>query len=180
MEEAKLNKEWIKKLSTGREDVILHTLKELRKSGTNDLLPAIIDLLQTSRNHEIQSEVISFLNDLKNQSSVDIFIDNLNSHRGRHYFAKLVGACWQNGLDYSDHLEFFIDIVINEDYVSAMEAFTVIESNITRLEAAKREKLAEKIERSQDKVTREKEPLVEELIGIMKPFSGPFSLDGDP
>jgi hypothetical protein len=179
MEEAKLNKEYLKKLNTGSEDVVLHTLKELRESGNNDLLPAIIDLLQTSRNHEIQSEVISFLNDLKKQSSVDIFVANLNSHRSRHYFAKLVGACWQNGLDYSGHLEFFIDIVINEDYVSAMEAFTVIESNITRLEAAKREKLAGIIEGSRDKVTREKEPLVEELIGVMKPFSGPFSLDGD-
>lgn len=177
MEQEKKNKEWIKKLSTPRDDVILQSLKELRNSGNNDLLPFIIDLLQSSRNKEIQSEVISLLNDLKNQSSVAIFVDNLKTHRGKHYFAKLVSACWQNGLDYSDHIQFFIDVVIKDDYTSAIEAFTVVESNITRLEAAEREKLAEKIDQTKGNVSREKGPLVEELIDVIKPFSGPFRID---
>ncbi|MGC9343278.1 MAG: hypothetical protein ACP5E3_11295, partial [Bacteroidales bacterium] len=116
------------------------------------------------RNKDIQSEVISFLNDLKSQTSVKIFVDNLGSHRGKHYFAKLVSACWQNGLDYSEHIEFFINVVIQEDYASAIEAFTVIESNITNLEVAERENLVNEINNKKEKVSREKGPLVEELI----------------
>lgn len=180
MEQANLKKEWIKKLSTGREDIILESILELRKSGNNELLPAVTDLLQSSRNPRIQSEVISFLNDLKNQSSVDIFIEILKAHRGRYYFAKLVGACWQNGLDYSGHIEFFIDIVLKDEYATAIEAFTVIESNITRILPGEREKLAAEIEKSLKNISREKGPLVEELSGIMKPYSGPFSIDRDP
>lgn len=177
MEQAKKNREWIKKLSTGRDDVILESLKELRFTGNNDLLPVIINLLKSSSNRDVHREVLNFLNDLKHQSSVTTFVESLNNHRGRDYFAKLVGACWQNGLDYSGHTEFFIDIVLNDDYAASIEAFTVIEGNITQLDIPEREKLAEHLDSLKENASREKGPLLEELIEVMKPFSGPFSVD---
>ena len=37
-------------------------------------------------------------------------------------------ACWQNGMDFSAYFEVFTDLVINEEWEIAFEAFTVIEN----------------------------------------------------
>lgn len=41
---------------------------------------------------------------------------------------QLLTACWQNGLDFSTFVPVFIDQVINEDWETAFEAFTVIDN----------------------------------------------------
>jgi hypothetical protein len=40
----------------------------------------------------------------------------------------ILAACWQNGLDFSTFLPVFIDLVIQEDWETAFEAFTVIDN----------------------------------------------------
>jgi hypothetical protein len=40
----------------------------------------------------------------------------------------LATACWQNGLEFKDYLPVFVTLVIEEDFETGFEAFTVIES----------------------------------------------------
>jgi hypothetical protein len=44
------------------------------------------------------------------------------------YQEKITTACWENGLDYKNYFPVFVDIVINEDWETGFEAFTVIEN----------------------------------------------------
>jgi hypothetical protein len=41
---------------------------------------------------------------------------------------KIITACWQNGLDYKNQLPVFVDLVIQEEWETGFEAFTVIEN----------------------------------------------------
>lgn len=175
--ESKINKEWIRKLHTGREDLIMETLKELRHSGNSQLLPEIISLLDADLNLTIRDEVISILSDLNNQSSADVLMKNIDKYRGTDYFSALVGSCWQNGLDYSSYMEFFIDIAIRDPYETALEAFTVVEGNVTSLPDKEREKLLQKIDAAKASATIEKAGLLDELIKVVRPLSGPFQYD---
>jgi hypothetical protein len=47
---------------------------------------------------------------------------------------ELVACCWQNGLNYTEYLPLFIDLVIDEPFLTAFEAFTVIENMYGRID----------------------------------------------
>lgn len=163
------DKEWIRKLKNGREDVILQSLKDLRNAGSNVILPEIMALLKGGYSNEVDQAVLKLLNDLNEQSSVEIFMKNLSSFENEECFRSLISSCWQNGLDYSKHLSYFIDVALKKDYSSSFEALTVIEGNVNQLEDEERESLVSKIELAKSNVSVEKKSLLNELQSIVQP-----------
>jgi hypothetical protein len=175
-----IDKQRIKKLKTADNRIVIEELKDLRKSGNNTLLQEIMDLLKTNPDEEVRSEIFKILNNLNEQSSSTILMNKLPDFEDEDFFSDLVSSCWQNGLDYSDYLEYFIKIALEKDYIVAFEALTVIEGDINNLQSHKREQLAKKIESSKQDVVSEKLSLIEELQKMVEPFSGPFSVDDSP
>ncbi|MFW5821025.1 MAG: hypothetical protein ACOCWA_07025 [Bacteroidota bacterium] len=163
-------KELIKKLKTGREDVILQALKEIRESGNSTILPAIMALLKDEELTEaIANAIFNILNDLNEQSSVDVFMRDLSGYEKEDCFHKLIASCWQNGLDYSAHMAYFINVALKKDYNSAFEALTVIDENITSLDDKERTDLVSKIDLVKDNIPEDKKALINELKKIIKP-----------
>ena len=162
-------KEWIKKLKTGREEVILQSLKDLRNTGSNVIIPEIMALLKGGYSDEVDKAVLKLLNDLNEQSSVETFMENLSSFEDEECFHSLISSCWQNGLDYSNHLAYFVDVALKKDYNSAFEALTVIEGNVNQLEDEERESLVLKIELAKSNINEEKKSLLNELQSIIQP-----------
>lgn len=173
----KRNLETIRKLRSGREDVIIETIKGLRETGNREVLPEIVDLASAGVSEAITNTCINLLNDLKDKSSARIISSAIRENRHRGNLSRIVAACWQNGLDYSADIDLFIDLVIEEDYEVALEAFTVVQENIHLLGTAEREQKALVIENRRNEAGEEKRPLVNELIAIVKAFSGPFHPD---
>lgn len=169
MELSKKDKEWIKKLKTGREDVILQSLRDLRDAGNNKILPEIMTLLKGRYSNEIEQAVFRILNDLNEQSSAETVMENLPDYEEEECFHQLISSCWQNGLDYSQHLAYFIDIALKKDFNSSFEALTVIEENVNQLEDDERESLVSKIELAKSNVSIEKRSLLKELQSIVRP-----------
>ncbi|MFW5644817.1 MAG: hypothetical protein ACOCZL_02795 [Bacteroidota bacterium] len=169
MEQSRQDKEWIKKLKTGREDVVLQTLLDLRDAGNNYLLPEIMAVLKKPYCEEVENAVYNILNDLNEQSSVDTFMENLPDYENEDCFHHLISSCWQNGLDYSKHLAYFINVALKMDYKSSFEALTVIEENINQLEDLERENLVSKIELTKLNLSEEKKTLLHELQSIIHP-----------
>jgi len=163
-------KELIKKLKTGREDVILQALKEIRESGNSTILPEIMALLKNEElTEEIHQAIFNILNDLNEQSSVDVFMKGLAGNEKEDCFHKLIASCWQNGLDYSAYMAYFIDVSLKKDYNSAFEALTVIDENITSLNNKERSDLVSKIDLVKDNIPEDKKALINELQKIIKP-----------
>jgi hypothetical protein len=169
MELSQKDKEWIKKLKTGREDVILQSLKDLRNAGNNAILPEIMGVLKGQYSEEVEQAVFKILDDLNEQSSVETVMENLPDYEDEEYYHNLISSCWQNGLDYSQHLAYFIDVALKKDYHSSFEALTVIEENINQLENEERESLVSKIELAKSNVSAEKKTLLNELQSIVQP-----------
>jgi HEAT repeat protein len=155
-------------LGSGNEDRILEAIQRIRFSGSPELLPAIIELTFKEKPGIVRGEAIKILNDLKDKNAVSFITEALVTYRGKDGYRDLVCACWQNGLDYSDHLDFFMDILIHDEFEIAMEAFTVIEENIHLLEGSEKQKLAAKatIATGQGDNTRSK--LIRELIPLLQ------------
>lgn len=146
----------------------MQSLNDLRKTGSNAIIPEVISLLKGNYGEEVASAIISFLNDLNEQSSVEVFMKVLPKYEEEVFFDKLISACWQNGLNYSKYLEYFIDIVLKKDYSSSFEAFTVVESNINELENGERESLMNKIDLERSDIHEDKKALIKELKTLIR------------
>lgn len=170
-------KEWSKKLLSGDENLVIKTITELRDKGSNEVIPVLGTLLQSNPSDEITQAIISFLRDLKNKESVPFLVDIIKKSKNLDVLHSLTACAWENGLDYSEHIEFFIDLVIEEDLLVSIEAFTVVEENIEKINASKRSEFMKKIAKKSKSVKQEKAQLIEELMSIINIAPGPFSFD---
>ena len=172
-----LNQELISGLNSSDETTVSETIRELRIHGNIDVLPDVFSLLFSKRMENIEDEIVNFLNDIKDQEAVDPFMDAIKEYRGKKSYERLVAACWQCGLDFSAYIDRFIELVLEEDYYTSLEAFSVIEENVTNLNSQQRSARIEFIRAKFESLSPEKRLLVNELMSLMSNVSGPFRLD---
>jgi len=154
-------------LRSGNRSVILSSLKEVRMEGHVAVIPELFNLLLDQEDDQILLETRNILNDLKDPRAADILAGAINQSSYEEIRSTLVAACWQNGLSYGDYLEEFVEAAIQGDYMTAIEAFTVIEGAIGEVEQARREKAIERIRKKMTDVDEQKRILLAELIKVI-------------
>lgn len=170
-------KEILNKLNSGREKVIIDTINLLRDKGDIDILPELFKLLASEPSEILEIQISSFLNDLKTNNAQEVIIQSIQENRKGSHLDKMISSCWQNGLDFSQHLSFFVDIAIEEDYMTAIESFSVVEENISSLELPEREALSAYLKKRMKSSDKSKVKLLEEMHKLISSFSGPLKLD---
>lgn len=169
----------INKLRSRVDDIIMEGIHEVRDNGDPEILHDLVDLLGDGGNSSIENAVLQVLNDLKDQNSVEVLIAIIQKYRGQAILNKLVCACWQNGLDYSAHIPLFIDLAIKEDYRTSLEVLSLIEENEAHINPEERQSHIQCIKDKLNNTEEEKRCLLEQIISILQPASGPFRLDMD-
>lgn len=168
MEQHKLNNEIIRRLRSDKPGMVIPVLNHLRQSvHASDYLHEIFNLLSQTNDSNTRRELSLFLNDIKDPAAVPKTIAGLNDKRYRPVWSILTAACWQSGLDYSNNLDTFIRLLLEEEYMTALEAFSVIEQSLHLLEENKMKSYRQKLIEGLKEVDKEKAPLVTELIKIM-------------
>ncbi len=167
----------ITKLRSRVDDTIMEGIQEVRESGDPEILHDLIDLLSDGGNESIENATLQVLNDLKDPNTVEVLIAIIKKYRSHRILNKLVCACWQNGLDYSAHLPLFIDLAINEDYRTSLEVLSVIEENAIHINSDERKSHIQRIENQLNNLDQEKRYLLEQIVSILQPASGPFRLN---
>jgi len=145
----------------------LTALRELKKVGHCDYLPELLRLLNETRNEELKKELEFFLCDIRDKGCIPYIIDSLNNDQFQHVKNIIVSSCWQSRMDYSHHLDTFIQLFIKEDYLTALEAFTVIEESLLDISEEKIEEYRLRLMSSIEDIAIEKKPLLKELINLM-------------
>jgi hypothetical protein len=84
------------------------------------------------------------------------------------YLPSLVAACWQSGLDFSGHLRIFAKLFILSDYITSLEAFTVLEESFPNATEQARLDCIRYIRDSENLVFDEKLPLFRELKKVIE------------
>jgi hypothetical protein len=157
-------------LRSGNRPDILATLREIRTTGKVAILPELFDLLLDQEDEQIAGEIISLLNDLKNQEAAEVLAGAI----GNPYYADLstvlVAACWQNGLSYGRHLDTFVNVALNSDYETAIEAFTVIEVAVGDVPQEQRKKLVTSIKSRLPEMDAHKKSLLRELVRVIEAY----------
>jgi hypothetical protein len=128
------SKEILSHLKSTDPEFVLKTIDKIRDSGNSFVMEGLIDLLHDTELPEIKKSILNLFSELKNKESIPVIIAAIKNEKYANERKELVACCWQNGLIFNDYLPVFIDIVINEDFIVAFEAFTVIENMYGRIE----------------------------------------------
>jgi HEAT repeat protein len=128
MEDKKGITELINGIKSKNAEIILSTIKEIRKEGSIAIIPELLLLLNTTDNEEIKKSITNLLYDLKDKKAVPHIIKAINNKKYSNILHTLISSCWESGLDYSKYLNIFIDLCLTSEYLIALEAFTVIEN----------------------------------------------------
>ena len=81
---------------------------------------------------------------LKNEKSIDFLLEAITETEHKNQKAILVAACWESGLDFKGHEDFFADLASDNDLFISLEAITVLDS-IESMEKAAMEGILKKL-----------------------------------
>ena len=107
------------------------------------------------------------VNDLKEKDAAPILAAAVGNPDYTEILTILVAACWQNGLDYSGHIDTFVDVISDASYEAAIEAFTVIEDSIGELEQGERDRLLSMLNERMEDADTQRRPLLGELVRVL-------------
>jgi hypothetical protein len=121
------NKELTDKLKSPDLRTARAAMSRIRKEGTPEDIPGIIEALGLQEREDIRSEIQTLLCDIRIAGSQQYIINGIKQAENEVVLAELLSVCWESQLDYSAYLEVFISCFLNSDYRASLEAFTIIE-----------------------------------------------------
>jgi hypothetical protein len=122
------SKDIVASLKSGNPEVVIQSIEEVKETGTSSLFPVLMSLLHETSYQEIKRKIFSLFAELKSTDTVPLLMDAITNEEYKEERRELVSCCWQNGMNYSSFLPVFVDLVISEDFPTALEALTVIEN----------------------------------------------------
>lgn len=146
---------------------VIETIEELRVSGKVTDIPVLIELLHLSQNPEIKSKISNLFANLKESDSIPLIIEAIQNQKYAPELKELVACCWENGLDYSNYLSLFVDLLIDNDFMIAFEAYTVIMNMTARIDQRKLDIEIDRLEKSMQSTTGEKKVLMLDVIEFL-------------
>ena len=108
--------------------IVLEAIKKNRKDGNAISFKALLELLRDTDEPTVEAAIIEFLYDLKDEESVAVLANAIQDEDFLYYQSFLVATFWQSAIDGSDYLDLFVKIAIKGEYMTSLEALTVIEN----------------------------------------------------
>lgn len=116
------------RLFSANPEIVLAAVESLKEKGNSEYLPILFELLLASPENEVEASILKLLGTVKDNETIPVFVAALQNAKFKNIRKEIITACWQNGLDFSAHMAVFADLVIEETWEVAFEAFTVIEN----------------------------------------------------
>ena len=145
-------------------EVVMSAINSVKEKGNKLYIPMLFDLLNSNPEKEITDEINKLLSTVKDKETTKSFIDAVENEEYKSIRKLVLAACWQNGLDFSNYLPVFIDVIINDNWENAFEAFTIID-NLESLPEQKTVKQSiDKIESAMENATEQKAYFLQEVL----------------
>lgn len=116
----------LKGLESANSLKVIETIEELRVSGRATDIPLLVELLHLTQNPEIKTKITDLFANLKESNTIPLIVEAIQNQKYAPELKELVACCWENGLDYSNYLNLFVGLMIDNEFEVAFEAYTVI------------------------------------------------------
>ncbi len=165
-----IEKSWIASFESSDKVRILKTIYEVRNSGSVKMLPVMLGLINNRTDTEVNLEIIRLVSEMKSPEAVPVLARSFHDNDFGDYQNDLVAACWQSGLDFSNHLNTFVELFVKGDFSTALESFTVIEESLVNATVDQIHSCIHFIKDSESKVSEDKMPLFRELKKVIESY----------
>lgn len=159
-----IEKKQVELLFSTNNSIVLETLDRISEMGNRLYLPILIDVLQINNDIEIKEKVIKILSEVKHNDSVPELIKAIETEKYRDIRETLIRICWENGLDYTNHLSTFMEVLIQGEYMEAFEAFTVIENSEGHISEVSSKEYISMLKAALPNVSDERQTLIHRII----------------
>lgn len=110
-------------------------INSIREKGDIEMIPSLVEFIKdeaidTLRRHKIAE----LLGDITTISAREILIESIDSLQGKPALAIVISSLWQSRLDFTPWLNIFVEIMFDEELYSAIEAVTLIENSVEKLD----------------------------------------------
>jgi len=131
---------------------------------SKDVITNLIDLLTLTENKDFKEEALLTL---KREKAGDLLIHAIENPKSKEVKAIIVAACWESEINFSNNLPFFVELVMNGDYLVSLEAMTVIENMEGPFEDNSLPEAIKTLKKFKAKLTDEKQVLVNDLVDVL-------------
>ena len=124
----------LKKLGSNDIDLVTEAIEQIKTEGDLSIVPELLDILLQCKEPVIITHITSLLSDIKDSGFKTIRMEIL-----------ILRICWESAIDFSEYMDIFLDILLKDDFISALEASTVIENLSDNLSEVKIKEAIERI-----------------------------------
>lgn len=121
-------KQLLIQLNTGDSAQQIKALKSLQVHGQPKIIEALVRKLDGEVEEKVEKEIVEFLCSLKDTGVVPFMMKIIKDNEYPNQRQKLLNTIWNSKVDYSEHLQEFVNIAVNGDFMDALEAITIIEN----------------------------------------------------
>ncbi|MCX7954797.1 MAG: hypothetical protein N3A01_06365 [Bacteroidales bacterium] len=146
---------------------ILTAINRIIENNYIELIPYLFEVYINKKDEKIKKKIYFILSTLKQNASVDYVIEGIKRVKVLDKYPELIRICWENGLDYSKHLRFFINYFINNSIEVAIESFSVIENNLYNASFEELKYSLIELDKNKNKISEEKMMLYKELCLLL-------------
>jgi hypothetical protein len=157
----------LKRLQSANSEMVLETIEELRASGKTTDVPVLLDLLLANNDTVVRSKIVALFSNLKDAQTIPYLISAIQEEKFSPVLKELVSTCWENGLDYSNYLSVFVDLLIVSDFMVAFEAYTVITNMTQTIDQAIIDTEIDRIDQAMKSVNSDKKSLMLDVIDFL-------------
>ncbi len=155
----------LKQLASNDMEVVKSAIEQVKQEGDISIAAELLDILQQSQDTAVITNLTALLSDVKDSDFKTILMDKLINATSDTGKANLLRICWESAIDFSEYLDVFVDMLLNEDFITALEASTVIENLGGKISE---EKLVAAIKRLENNKDEDKSFLLEDTILHLK------------
>lgn len=163
IEKSTKDQEIIQNLWSTNEKTVLDTIKRLRKEGNNTFLLETIKLYIKSKSKELKGAIHNLWCDIQVQESKVVLEEAIKNKDFASIKKDLLSACWQSKLNFNT-IDLFIDSIIEDDFETAVEAYSCIDNNLDFTSKENIKLNYDKLKNSFSEIHPDKKEFVKQLI----------------
>ena len=164
-----LNKVLVDQLYSSKEAEVIKAIDLICVEGSLEYIPALLSAFENTKSGEIKRKINNLLNDVKDSKIAPIIVEYLQNEISEDVMSMLLTACWSSGVDYSQYLSVFVQIVLESDYFTAFESLTVIDNMEGVFDNSVLQQYIDKLQKaSLETGNSKKRGLLVELISVLE------------
>lgn len=155
-------------LKSKNEIDIIATLQKIKEYGNTSHLIEVINLICAAPSNIVQKQCIEIARLYQSDEMASILLPMISSNINTNAKKILIALCWEANLSLQNELGIFINLLSDENYEIALEAYTVITENSMGIQEKKKNEYCEALTSLEKVIKSDRKFLIDDCIQLLE------------